>query len=82
MTTNNANAVSMHGVDELVNQVDEAEGPFIEFLRRDSLSLGMYCLEAEDVDPQKVHQEDEVSYVVLGSANIEICDEILEIGAG
>ena len=38
---------------------------YLEFLRRESMSCGLYVLEAGADDPQEPHQEDEV-YVVLG----------------
>ena len=38
---------------------------YLEFLRRDSMSCGLYVLEAGAADPQEPHQEDEV-YVVMG----------------
>ncbi len=38
---------------------------YLEFLRRDSMSCGLYVLEPGAEDPQEPHQEDEV-YVVLG----------------
>jgi len=37
---------------------------YLEFLRRDSMSCGLYVLEPGADDPQEPHQEDEV-YVVL-----------------
>ena len=37
---------------------------YLEFLRRDSMSCGLYVLEAGATDPQEPHDEDEV-YVVL-----------------
>ena len=48
--------------DELQRRSGEL---YLEFLRRDSLSCGLYVLEAGATDPQEPHQEDEV-YLVLG----------------
>jgi quercetin dioxygenase-like cupin family protein len=39
-----------------------------EFLRRESLSVGLYELAAGSEDPQKPHAEDEVYYVLRGRA--------------
>jgi quercetin dioxygenase-like cupin family protein len=39
---------------------------YLEFLRRDSLSAGLYELAAGSEDPQKPHAEDEVYYIVRG----------------
>jgi mannose-6-phosphate isomerase-like protein (cupin superfamily) len=48
--------------DELERRTGEL---YLEFLRRDSMSCGLYVLEAGATDPQEPHAEDEV-YVVLG----------------
>jgi len=55
---------------------------FIEFLRRDSMSLEVYRLEAGGTDPQDPHTEDEVHYVVSGSAKIRIADEVHPVEPG
>jgi quercetin dioxygenase-like cupin family protein len=39
-----------------------------EFLRRESLSVGLYELAAGSEDPQQPHAEDEVYYVLRGRA--------------
>jgi hypothetical protein len=42
---------------------------WLEFLRVPSLSMGIYCLKAGQVDRQQPHTEDEVYYVVSGKAS-------------
>jgi hypothetical protein len=39
-----------------------------EFLRRDSMSAGLYVLRAREADPQTPHAQDELYYVVSGRA--------------
>ena len=45
---------------------------YLEFLRRDSMSCGLYVLEAGADDPQEPHQEDEVYLVLAGRAHLEV----------
>jgi quercetin dioxygenase-like cupin family protein len=42
--------------------------PYHEFLRKESLSVGLYVLPAGGTDGQRPHAEDEVYYVVAGRA--------------
>ena len=45
---------------------------YLEFLRRDSMSCGLYVLEPGADDPQEPHQEDEVYVVLSGRAWLEV----------
>ena len=49
--------------------------PYLEFLRRDSMSCGLYVLEAGADDPQEPHQEDEVYVVLAGRAQLEVAGQ-------
>ncbi|WP_380675866.1 cupin domain-containing protein [Salinigranum sp. GCM10025319] len=69
-------------VDDVLDRLDREDEPFVEFLRRDSLSLELYRLEAGATDPQEPHTEDEVYYVVSGVAKIRIGDETHPVEAG
>jgi len=53
-----------------------------EFLRRPSLSVGLYVLPAGGVDPQQPHGEDEVYLVLAGRARIRVGDEDRVVQAG
>ena len=53
-----------------------------EFIRHDSLSVGIYCLAAGQEDRQSPHTEDEVYYVVSGRGRIRVGDEDAPVGAG
>lgn len=61
-------------IDDVLGRLEEDDELFREFLRRDSMSLEVYCLEAGATDPQDPHAEDEVYYIVSGSAKIQIGD--------
>ena len=46
--------------------------PYLEFLRRQSMSAGLYVLDAGAEDTQQPHGEDEVYYVIEGRAVLEV----------
>ncbi len=48
---------------------------YMEFLRTDTMSLGLYVLPKGDTDPQLPHVEDEVYYVVSGAATLRVGSE-------
>ncbi len=53
-----------------------------EFLRRPSLSIGLYALPAGGVDPQQPHTEDEAYYVIRGRGMIHVGGEDRPVAAG
>ena len=55
---------------------------YLEFLRRDSMSCGLYVLEAGATDPQEPHQEDEVYLVLSGRARLRAGDRDEPVGPG
>ncbi len=61
---------------------DWAHVHYNEFLRRDSMSLGLYMLPRGSTDPQKPHREDEVYYVVGGRAQITVGAEERSVESG
>lgn len=69
-------------IDDVIKRLDEEDELFIEFLRRDSMSLELYRLEAGATDPQDPHTEDEVYYIVSGSASIRIGDDAHKVEDG
>ena len=55
---------------------------YYEFLRKSTMSLGVYNLSARSTDPQQPHQEDEVYYVLAGRAQAFVSGETKAIGPG
>jgi len=55
---------------------------YLEFLRVPDLSMGLYELPAGGKDPQLLHTEDEVYYIVKGKAQIKVGDEDRAVRAG
>jgi mannose-6-phosphate isomerase-like protein (cupin superfamily) len=56
--------------------------PWLEFLRVSSLRTGLYVLPAGSTDPQAPHEEDEVYYVLRGSARLTADGEETVVGPG
>ena len=69
-------------IDDVIERLDDEDELFIEFLRRDSMSLEVYRLEAGATDPQDPHTEDEVYYIISGSAKIQIGDDTHSVDQG
>ncbi len=64
-------------------ELDELSGsPYLEFLRSEALSAGLYELPAGGTDPQQPHAEDEVYVVMSGRAQIRVGDEDRPVGPG
>ena len=55
---------------------------WLEFLRVQDLSVGLYELPAGGTDPQSPHTEDEVYHVVRGRATIAVEEERRPVGPG
>ena len=67
---------------QLISQHADSNNAYLEFLKVPDLSMGLYILPAGGVDPQSPHTEDEVYYVVSGSAKIKVADENRDVRAG
>lgn len=59
----------------LLNQRHESGRPYLEFIKNDSMSVGLYILPAGGVDTQSPHTEDEVYYVISGRGQIFVGGE-------
>ena len=55
---------------------------YVEFLRTGALSAGVYRLAAGAVDQQQPHLEEEIYYVVSGSARFSARDRDLTVSIG
>jgi len=53
-----------------------------EFLRVSTMSAGLYVLAAGSVDTQRPHQEDELYYVLRGTARFRAGDDNQPVAAG
>ncbi len=66
----------------LIDQQEQSNQEYLEFLRVPSLSAGLYTLAAGAVDTQEPHTEDEVYYVISGRGFIQVGSESRPVEAG
>ncbi|HEV8489525.1 MAG TPA: cupin domain-containing protein [Candidatus Limnocylindrales bacterium] len=71
-----------HELSTLLETRRSADRPYLEFVRRPALSVGLYVLGAGAVDRQQPHDEDEVYHVVEGRGRITVGDETRVVGPG
>ena len=76
------NLMDAFELTELIDAQRQTGRAYLEFLRRASLSMGVYVLPAGGVDLQSPHTEDEVYYVAGGRALIRVADEDRSVGPG
>jgi mannose-6-phosphate isomerase-like protein (cupin superfamily) len=67
---------------QLLAEREQADRPYLEFLRVDSLSAGVYVLPAGGIDRQQPHTEDEVYYIISGRGAIQVAEESRAVAAG
>ena len=67
---------------DLVREQISAGTPYYEFIRSGSLSVGLYVLEAGDVDGQSPHREDEVYVVLAGRSRFTAGEESRDVSRG
>ena len=67
---------------QLISQRADSNKLYLEFLKVPDLSMGLYVLPAGGIDPQSPHTEDEVYYVVSGTAQITVADETRQVQPG
>ena len=76
-------AFDLPTLEEARAEVQHRTGePYLEFLRRDSMSCGLYVLEARAEDPQDPHQQDEVYLVLEGRAQLMVAGQDQPVGPG
>jgi|SRR6516225_2143681 mannose-6-phosphate isomerase-like protein (cupin superfamily) len=69
-------------ITDLAHQRKAKDKLYLEFLRVTAMSAGVYVLPAGGTDPQKPHHEDEMYYVIRGSARMKIGTDDAEVSAG
>ena len=67
---------------QLITECSQSGSEYLEFIRKPSLSVGLYMLAAGATDQQQPHTEDEVYYVVSGRASIQVDKESRPVEAG
>ena len=67
---------------EIEEQRAQSGKSYREFLRVPAMSAGLYVLPAGAIDHQKPHREDEIYYVLRGSARFKAGSEDREVSGG
>jgi mannose-6-phosphate isomerase-like protein (cupin superfamily) len=67
---------------ELSETRDSVDRSYLEFLREESMSAGLYVLPAGGVDGQSPHREDEVYVVLAGRGRFTAGEEVRDVAAG
>lgn len=71
-----------HELAEVLERRAASGRPYLEFIRSDALSVGLYVLAAGAVDRQQPHGEDEAYHVVTGRGRITVGSETRDVGPG
>ncbi len=66
----NADAVASFHISTLAAQRAETGSPWLAFLQRESMTAGLYELEASQADRQSPHERDEIYYIVEGKGTL------------
>lgn len=69
-------------LDTLRDRHGTEGGPYLEFLRESSMSVGLYRIPAGEPDRQTPHAEDEVYLVTAGRASLEVGEETYPVEHG
>jgi mannose-6-phosphate isomerase-like protein (cupin superfamily) len=67
---------------QLITECSQSGNEYLEFIRKPSLSVGLYMLSAGAIDQQEPHTEDEVYYIVSGRGSIQVDKESRPVEAG
>jgi mannose-6-phosphate isomerase-like protein (cupin superfamily) len=69
-------------INELKHQRQTSGKLYHEFLRRPSMSAGIYELAAGSADPQQPHREDEIYVILEGAGQLRVGSEDRPVGPG
>ncbi|MFB6713454.1 MULTISPECIES: cupin domain-containing protein [unclassified Streptomyces] len=69
-------------LDELEAERAANDGAYLQFVKERNMSVGLYALDAGELDTQQPHKEDEVYFVVSGRASITVGMETTQVGRG
>ena len=75
-------AFSVFELEDLERKVSESDKPYLEFLRRRGMSVGLYRLPVGAEDRQHPHAADEMYVVLRGRGTLRVRDHDVEVGPG
>jgi mannose-6-phosphate isomerase-like protein (cupin superfamily) len=74
--------LDLHHLADLLADQSAGGRAYLEFLRSDSLSVGLYVLRVGDVDRQQPHREDEIYVVMSGRSRFTAGEDTRQVTAG
>jgi mannose-6-phosphate isomerase-like protein (cupin superfamily) len=74
--------MTTYEMDNLRSERARKDQPYLEFLRAESMSAGIYVLGPGEQDMQEPHRQDELYFVVRGEGRITVADEDAEVRTG
>jgi mannose-6-phosphate isomerase-like protein (cupin superfamily) len=74
--------VKTESLADLLARQQRSGKPYLEFLREESMSAGLYVLPAGAVDEQQPHTEEEVYVVLAGRSRFTAGDETRDVAPG
>ncbi|MBM7808515.1 mannose-6-phosphate isomerase-like protein (cupin superfamily) [Geodermatophilus bullaregiensis] len=69
-------------LEDLERKVSESDQPYLEFLRRRGMSVGLYRLPVGAEDRQHPHAADEMYLVLRGRGTLRVRDHDVAVGPG
>lgn len=69
-------------LDQLEAERLANQGAYLRFLRERNMSVGLYALNAGELDPQRPQRQDVVYVVVSGRGDLTIGEETTTVGRG
>ena len=69
-------------LEDLERKQSESDKPYLEFLRRRGMSVGLYRLPVGAEDRQHPHAADELYHVLRGRGTLRVRDHDVEVGPG
>ena len=76
------NTWEIFDVDQLVAEMGDSPVNYKEFLNAPSMHCGIYRLAKGSKDMQSPHDDDEMYYVVEGSAQLQVGDDVKRVRPG
>jgi mannose-6-phosphate isomerase-like protein (cupin superfamily) len=74
--------MGLHHLADLLADQSAAGRPYLEFLRSNDLSVGLYVLKVGDVDRQQPHGEDEIYVVMSGRSRFTAGEDTRDVQPG
>jgi mannose-6-phosphate isomerase-like protein (cupin superfamily) len=74
--------MDLHHLADLLAEQSAGPKPYVEFLRSESLSAGLYVLDAGGTDRQQPHDEDEIYVVIAGRSRFTAGDATRDVTPG